>query len=102
MESLRPGNVNNDARCSVWPHYIPIGYIPGSIPASQNAKIVQDKETLSRRFRYSRDSVSTDVFDGDRHAGAVLLLRNYRNGNVCRIRYAKLLQVSVQKIYYDN
>lgn len=90
-------DIGDDARRGVRPHSIPIGHIPGSVPASPNAEIVQDKETLSRRLRHSRDSVSPNVFDGDCHAGVVLLFCDYRNGNVCRIRYAELLQVSMQK-----
>lgn len=79
-------------------HFISLGYIPGYVPATQNIEIVQDKETLSRRFRHPRDFISPDVFDGDRYAGLVLLLRDYRDGIVRRIRYAKLLQVSAKLI----
>lgn len=79
-------------------HFIPLSYIPGYVPATQNVETVQDKETLPRRFRHPRDSVSSDVFDGDRYVGFVLLFRDYRDGTVRRIRYAELLQVSAKLI----
>lgn len=63
-------------------YFISFSYIPSYVSAAQNVETIQDKEALSRRFWYPRDSVSPDVFDSDRYAGLVLLFRYYRDGIV--------------------
>ena len=78
-------------------HYFPCALVRlrRGPAATSPAEIIQAEEALQRRVWNTGTPYSTHVFNCDRYASSLLLLRNHRHGALCRTTHEELLCVSM-------